>query len=446
MLNIKLMGKGANALSEKISKTGLICNIKLDADGDKSLRVLLTGDTSEITLGVSIVSSLANTVYDNCINDSGMVENETWSLNTIARPKFKRRQLIKGGVNIVLYIEVIRPNIAFGYNADDLVSELEDKRLLNGCDYFVGTPPGTNGCTICIHKGFDSLIVTNIMKYISERYDVRDISRSSRPIKSFELTVKEDIKAQAVGAMNITPGAGKLTNWGIPTHYMPDDITDPLSIMAKLETTCKRINKQNRQYEKLHSEHRLVNAENKQLSIELALMRKGMEHVLNADQKLVCDIKGLEAARNVLLHDNLILKDERTALQNYVNILETEREQLKLKLEDAMASHRKINAEKIEALSTVRLLEGKHPLGLYAERCFPSLQPKIKITVPSEIYESTIADLKKQLVKANSDHITEREVWLGAFLKHLRHDNGTQCVELANNSVIEFKKVFDDKR
>lgn len=378
MLNIKLIGKGANALSEKISKTGLICNIKSDDDGDKSLRVLLTGDTSEITLGVSIVSSLSNTMYTDFVNDSGMVENETWSLNTIARPKFKRRQLIKGGVNIVLYIEVIRPNIAFGYNADDVVSELKDKRLLNGCDYFTGTPPGTNGCTICINKGFDSLIVTNIMKYISERYDVRDISRSSRPTKSFELTVKENIKAQAVGAMNITPGAGKLTNWGIPDHYMPDNITDPVSIMVKLETTCKRINKQNCQYEKLHSEHRLVNAENKRLSVECDGLRKTLNSVL-------------DQGRTNTMGNNLLLKDELTALQNYIKILETEREQLKNKLDERAP--------------------------------YQTIRPTVEST----------------------NNITEERVWLSVYLKHLRHDNSTQCVELANNSVIEFKKVFNDK-
>lgn len=321
MLNIKIMGKGANALSEKISKTGLICNIKSDDDGDKSLRVLLTGDTSEITLGVSIVSSLANTVYTDFVNDSGMVEDGTWSLNTIARPKFKRRQLINGGMHIELYIEVIRPNIAFGYNADDLVSELKDKRLLNGCDYFTGTPPGTNGCTICIHKDFDSLIVHNIMKYVYEHYDVRDISRPNvRLTKSFELTVKEvalrpyqqfavdDIKAQAVGAMNITPGAGKLTNWGVPAHYMPDNITDPLSIMEKLATI-------NKQYEKLHDEYHLVVDENKRLVCELSLMRQAMESQFNIHAGLIVENKSSLETINDLKWRNMGLKCEIEALK-----------------------------------------------------------------------------------------------------------------------------------
>lgn len=283
MLNIKIMGKGANALSEKISKTGLICNIKSDDDGDKSLRVLLTGDTSEITLGVSIVSSLANTVYTDFVNDSGMVEDGTWSLNTIARPKFKRRQLIKGGVNIVLYIELINPCIVFGFKSTDIVAELKDKGLLNGCDYHCDDGSGVrnvdSGLSLEIYYGVNSSVVANIKHYLSHDYEVVDRSgASARDLKVFELLPKENIKAQAVGAMNITPGAGKLTNWGIPDHYMPDNITDPLSIMAKLATTCKRINKQNRQYGKLHDEHRLVNAENKRLSAECDGLRKTLKN------------------------------------------------------------------------------------------------------------------------------------------------------------------------
>lgn len=70
------------------------------------------------------------------------------------------------------------------------------------------------------------------------------------------------------------------------------------------------------------------------MTVELALMQSAAQHQFRYIGELTDGIKQLQTERDQFTSDILRITAER--------------EQLKLKLEEAMASHRKINAEKLK--------------------------------------------------------------------------------------------------